>query len=224
MNRLCLSLAAAAALLATPAFASFTVTNVEMPYNDLLTIANPNVGEGYIGQDVLTTSVGTIDAWCIDLYHDIFLGAGQSLAYKFGPITINNDGGTLTSQQIKEIGGLMVYGDNQLANDPSNDAAAAIQLAIWDVEYGPVTYTGGDTALADLLTTDLDLAPTLSATGVALIALDGQQGLATADRVPEPMSLAILGTGLLGLGIVRRRRTGCRPDVHMNPLTTSPQT
>jgi PEP-CTERM motif len=40
---------------------------------------------------------------------------------------------------------------------------------------------------------------------LALVAVNGNQGLVTADPVPEPMSIALLGIGMLGLGWVRRK-------------------
>jgi hypothetical protein len=58
---------------ASPAMAeNFTVTDIELPYQDTLTITTPaSAAEtGCIGQQVLTTNLGIIDAWCIDLFHD----------------------------------------------------------------------------------------------------------------------------------------------------------
>lgn len=194
-------------LLAAPAMA-FTVTDVEMPYNDTLDLTAPVSVEAYVGQDVLTTSIGTIDAWCIDMYHDINLGGGQSLPYSIGTITDNGAGLPLSNLQILEISGLMTYGDAQMVTAPSNDVSAAIQLAIWTVEYPTFAYTGGDPDLSALLANDLSLAPGLASgsTGFALIPLNGQQGLAMADPVPEPISIAVFGSALLGLGVARRRR------------------
>jgi hypothetical protein len=195
---------------AAPAFATnFTIYDIELPYNEILTITSPlNNVQGYVGQQVLTTSVGTIDAWCIDLFHDNYVGGGQNLAYTTGPLAL----GTTATAAITS---LINYGDALLAGTPTANFAAdsaAIQLAIWKVEYGSTfTWTSGspstDASLGAMTAADLLASAGYGGNATALVSLIGTQGLVTADPVPEPASMALLGAGLFALGILRRKRS-----------------
>lgn len=214
------ALALCVGLQATGAAADqITVTNIAMPYYETLTIDSPIAPTGgYVGQLVLTTSANQIiDAWCIDLYHDTGLGS-TNLNYEIVPIATDNhpnyaSGTPLTTMQIDEIAGLIAYGDNLLATDAPgsrNQDSAAVQLAIWAVEYPTFSYSSypasgnpAPQALIDETNSVIALAPSLNGDAWELEGLAGQQSYAT--LVPEPGSMALFGAALFGLLLLRRR-------------------
>src|ERR1700722_8263465 len=86
---------------ASPALAgNFTVTDIKLPYQDTLTITNPINVTGYIGRQVLTTNLGIIDAWCIDLFHDDAVGGGQNLPFATSNALMDGQGNVLSSIQV----------------------------------------------------------------------------------------------------------------------------
>ena len=215
----------AAPLLAPAAGRAAVITDVEL-YGEAVTFgsdafstANGFAGQsGLAGQIVLTTGGGTtVDAWCIDLFHDVYLGAGQALSYNGQTLvgSTNGDGGFLSAQQAQEIGGLVDYGNSIVAHGASTDQAAAIQMAIWTVEFPTLTFSAPTAAVADEQA-DLALAPSLYGGVESYVSLTGTQELAAdTSQVPEPAPVGVLGVGLLSLGLVRRapvdRRASRRP-------------
>jgi hypothetical protein len=165
---------------------------------------------GLAGQIQLTTSTGSyINAWCIDLYHDVFLGAQTPpLQYLGIPLVgaSNGDVSFLSATQAQEIAGLVNFG-NQIVAGPTAtaDQVAGVQMAIWAIENPGLLFSGPSGAVTEELA-DLALAPTLYGDVSALYSLTGTQELAALSaQIPEPASLVLLAGGLLGLALVRHR-------------------
>ncbi len=215
MRKLLLCTTLAIAALAGPALASpvLTVTGVSVQ-GDIVTVAGPTSPETvYAGPLTLTTGMGGIVAWCVDLFHLVQTGSGQNLHYALGTFTTDNAPAPtlLSAAQQAGIANLASYGQSLIGTEQgTTDNLTAVQLAIWSVEYPTFTYTGasGAPVAATLLQAS---SGTGRATG--LLALDGTQTFVTADQgvndaaaVPEPATLALRSSGLALFGVTARRR------------------
>jgi hypothetical protein len=160
--------------------------------------------------------------FCIDVTHDLF-GSGQwnvtDAVDNNGVSNIDNAGGgaggvLLSWSTLGEIGALAKYGELNLTSNPN--LSAAVQLAIWDVEYGSTITTASASATVQALASTLVFEATTgllgSDTDVAWLtycdANGCNQGQLEILDTPEPSSLAIIGgilIGLAGFGALRRR-------------------
>ena len=221
--KLALAVTLGVMVFAAPAAAdTINVTNVTQPYYEVVSVAgfttegpNPHTFVGGLeraGQIVLTTNIGNIGTWCVDLFH--FISLGGSYAMNTVPLTQDNSGSgpatsnALTTTQIAQIQSLAAYGNANLPTASNKDLfSAAVQAAIWQVEY--LTTVTGDTAFNALLATIMGLVPNLpAASGVQLENLNGSDLFTVQNQlysVPEPGTLALVGSILVALGLLRRR-------------------
>jgi hypothetical protein len=165
-----------------------------------------------------TSGTGTafdLLGFCVDLFHSIAVGIGgqraTSLDYHRAGLTTDANGSPLTSAQARQIGGLADLGFGIAVSDPERSVKlAAIQQAIWTIEYPTFTFDGsgsplaGQQAYADAY---VAAAPGLKGTVRAIYADDlATQGFVVAG-VPEPASWALMIAGFGLVGVSARRRT-----------------
>ena len=204
-----------AAALAPVSAAPIDVTGYTLPdpaaFNVVTT--GPENYSYYTGPITLQTlNDGDIDVYCADLDHTLHNGQ-----YAFGILDHDGRGNAISQEISNRLGQLAGLGLLALAANKL-DIATAIQAAIWDTEYS-VTSTFSDGPggpLATLVAGYLSEAFTNDGTwAVALIPFgqgwseaagaSQQMIVGTLIATPEPITLSILGVGLLGLGVARRR-------------------
>jgi len=195
---------------ATFQYSSYSVTNPQT-----IDVTSPVQGSGQMGQIVLhgagPNNGQTLLAWCLDVY--VYLQ--NSGTYQINPLTTAGSGGSnpaLTSMQISQIGSLMVNGNALIKTSPDTNVSAAVQLAIWLVEYGnSFQYTNVSSAVTALALSFEDFVKPggqwyCPGCTVNLLSLNGSQSLGYGSVVPLPGALPLFASGLVGLGLLRWRR------------------
>jgi len=100
----------------------------------------------------------------------------------------------------KYLGSLLSY-------DNAKTIAMTLQLAIWETLYGE-EFSPADGDVTDLFTAMIKSVGSLGSfepSGFFVAVIDGQDQL-VANPVPEPATMLLMGIGLLGLGVVGRKR------------------
>jgi hypothetical protein len=171
---------------------------------------------------LLTTSGGqTLPVFCVDLFHEVGIGGGQSLPYFTHPVTTDSSGtdsGTgnlLNAQKMGAIQTLVDLGFGDYAHNVPDlgDKLTALQGAIWEIEYGATVVStsnanNSDNSLIGQYVTYGWDHPAGFSFGLYPVGADGQgfgasQGFVVG--VPEPSTWAMMLLGFAGLGFAGYR-------------------
>lgn len=217
------ALACVLAAAAVPAAAiDLTLTSAGIYSPGTVVVTNPGPGAQSTMTDLAsivrftaTRDGRAIDilGFCIDLFHPITVGIdGQTrtnLNYVTAPLTTDSAGGALSIAQVRQIGGLAEIGFGIARGNGPDKAArlAAIQQAIWTIEYPTLSFAAGSPHAAQqgFVHEYLALAPGLSGPARTIYAADrSTQGFVVAG-VPEPGTWAMLVVGFGLVGAATRR-------------------
>lgn len=157
-----------------------------------------------------------LNVWCIDATHDLQWSDTDTFIHP-NP-SLSNNGGAPGGSQLSlivlgEIGALVDWGDANINKNYYN--SAAVQLAIWSIEYPGGTFvsdSGNVNTLVKTLIADAENQTngfSWSTNLFEVIDPKDNQGLIGATPLPSTWTMMLIG--LAGLGLLtyhRRRRVG----------------
>ena len=144
-------------------------------------------------------------AWgfCIDL----FLGVAVPSQYHIGEV--GEVDALFSASQKQQIFGLAAFGSDLIKNNPVSadlkNKLAAVQGAIWAIEYPTFVVTGGTAAIDSYISSYKALAPSLTGNAYVLLS-DNKSSQGFVIGVPEPATWAMMIVGFGAVGMVLRSR------------------
>jgi hypothetical protein len=169
-------------------------------------------GNRHVGAGRFSTTISHAEnqidtfSYCVDI-ENTFSWDTDYIADLKTPDGVYREAAWLVSQFDPFTGSYWSESGNILTDAKS--VAMTLQLAIWDTLYlDPDRFdrqNSGDLALFDTMIGTLPLIGTFVPTGFFVADISGQDQLVAAP-VPEPGTMLLMGMGLLGLGVVGRRR------------------
>jgi hypothetical protein len=142
-------------------------------------------------------------SYCVDLEH-YFAWDTRYTAAVMQPSDNYLEAAWLVSQYDPFTG--KQYQGQSVTDGQAKGIAMTLQLAIWGTLYSDFSpVAGGDMALLATMQDSLKSIGSFDASAFFVADISGQDQLVAAP-VPEPATMLLMGIGLLGLGVVGRKR------------------